>query len=423
MLNKRTANEKIQKESCMKTMSIASLLLTTALTFAVTGVASAQDKTVKIGALSDQSGLYADLGGPGSTLAAQMAIEDSGLAAKGWKIDLISGDHQNKPDIGTAIARQWFDVDKVDIIVDVPNSGVALAVNNVVKEKNGVYINSGAATSDLTNAQCSPNTVHWTYDTYMLAHTTGQALVKAGGDTWFFLTADYAFGAALERDTTAVITANGGKVVGSVKHPLNTPDFSSFLLQAQASKAKIIGLANAGGDTTNTIKQAAEFGIVKGGQKLAALLLFLTDVKAIGLETAQGLNFTETFYWDMNDKTRAFSKRFAEKMKSNAPPTMVQAGVYAGVRHYFKALEALGGNPHDGAKVVEKMKSMPTEDDLFGKGEIQPNGRTIHNAYLFEVKKPSESKGPWDFYKLVGTVPGDQAFTPLSESKCALLKK
>ena len=407
----------------MKTRSIASLLLTTALTFAATGVALAQDKTVKIGALSDQSGLYADLGGPGSTLAAQMAVEDSGLAAKGWKIDVISGDHQNKPDIGTAIARQWFDVDKVDVIVDVPNSGVALAVNNVVKEKNGVYINSGAATSDLTNAQCSPNTVHWTYDTYMLAHTTGQALVKAGGDTWFFLTADYAFGAALERDTTAVITANGGKVIGGVKHPLNTPDFSSFLLQAQASKAKIIGLANAGGDTTNTIKQAAEFGIVKGGQKLAALLLFLTDVKAIGLETAQGLNFTETFYWDMNDKTRAFSKRFAEKMKNNAPPTMVQAGVYAGVRHYLKALEALGGNPHDGVKVVAKMKSMPTEDDLFGKGEIQPNGRTIHNAYLFEVKKPSESKGPWDFYKLVGTVPGDQAFTPLSESKCALLKK
>ena len=407
----------------MKTTSIASLLLTTALTFAVTNVASAQDKTVKIGALSDQSGLYADLGGPGSTLAAQMAVEDSGLAAKGWKIDIISGDHQNKPDIGTAIARQWFDVDKVDIIVDVPNSGVALAVNNVVKEKNGVYINSGAATSDLTNAQCSPNTVHWTYDTYMLAHTTGQALVKAGGDSWFFLTADYAFGAALERDTSAVVTANGGKVVGGVKHPLNTPDFSSFLLQAQSSKAKIIGLANAGGDTTNTIKQAAEFGIGKGGQKLAALLLFLTDVKAIGLETAQGLNFTETFYWDMNDQTRAFSKRFGEKMKNGAMPTMVQAGVYAGVRHYLKALDALGGNPHDGVKVVEKMKSMPTEDDLFGKGEIQPNGRTIHNAYLFEVKKPSESKGPWDFYKLVGTVPGDQAFTPLSESKCALLKK
>ncbi|HZC95217.1 MAG TPA: ABC transporter substrate-binding protein [Bradyrhizobium sp.] len=403
--------------------SISALLLGTALTLASASLALAQDKTVKIGALSDQSGLYADLGGPGSTLAAQMAVEDSGLVAKGWKIDIISGDHQNKPDIGTTIARQWFDVDKVDVIVDVPNSGVALAVNNVVKEKNGVYINSGAATSDLTNAQCTPNTVHWTYDTYMLAHTTGQALVKAGGDSWFFLTADYAFGAALERDTTAVITANGGKVVGGVKHPLNTSDFSSFLLQAQSSKAKIIGLANAGGDTTNSIKQAAEFGIVKGGQKLAALLLFLTDVKAIGLETAQGLNFTETFYWDMNDQTRAFSKKFAARMKNNAPPTMVQAGVYSGLIHYFKALDALGGNPHDGVKVVDKMKSMPTEDNLFGKGAIEPNGRTIHSAYLFEVKKPSESKGPWDFYKLVGTVPGDQAFTPLAESKCALLKK
>jgi branched-chain amino acid transport system substrate-binding protein len=402
---------------------ISASLLGTALTFASAGLALAQDKVVKIGALSDQSGLYSDLGGPGSTLAAQMAVEDSGLTAKGWKIDVISGDHQNKPDIGSTIARQWFDVDKVDIIVDVPNSGVALAVNNVVKEKNGVYINSGAATSDLTNAQCTPNTVHWTYDTYMLAHSTGQALVKSGGDSWFFLTADYAFGAALERDTTAVITANGGKVLGSVKHPLNTSDFSSFLLQAQSSKAKIIGLANAGGDTTNSIKQAAEFGIVSGGQKLAALLLFLTDVKALGLDVAQGLNFTETFYWDMNDQTRAFSKRFAERSKNHAMPSMVQAGVYAGLRHYFKALEALGGNPHDGVKVVEKMKSIPTDDDLFGKGEIQPNGRAIHPAYLFEVKKPSESKGPWDFYKLVATVPADQAFTPLSESKCALLKK
>jgi branched-chain amino acid transport system substrate-binding protein len=402
---------------------ISVLLLGAALAFAADSGAFAQDKTVKIGALSDQSGLYADLGGPGSTLAAQMAVEDSGLTAKGWKIDIISGDHQNKPDVGTAIARQWFDVDKVDVIVDVPNSGVALAVNNVIKEKNGVYINSGAATSDLSNAQCSPNTVHWTYDTYMLAHTTGQALVKAGGDTWFFLTADYAFGAALERDTTAVVLANGGKIVGGVKHPLNTSDFSSFLLQAQASKAKIIGLANAGGDTTNSIKQAAEFGIVKGGQKLAALLLFITDVKALGLETAQGLNFTETFYWDLNDQTRAFSKRFSERMKTKAEPTMVHAGVYAGLLHYFKALEALGGNPHDGVKVVEKMKSIPTNDPLFGKGEIQPNGRTIHSAYLFEVKKPSESKGPWDLYKLVGTVSGDQAFTPLSESTCPLLKK
>jgi branched-chain amino acid transport system substrate-binding protein len=407
----------------MRVKIISSMLLGTALTLVAATLAIAQDKTVKIGALSDQSGLYADLGGPGSTLAAQMAVEDSGLLAKGWKIDVISGDHQNKPDIGTAIARQWFDVDKVDIIVDVPNSGVGLAVNNVVREKNGVYINSGAATSDLTNAQCSPNTVHWTYDTYMLAHSTGQALVKAGGDSWFFLTADYAFGAALERDTTKVILANGGKVVGDVKHPLNTSDFSSFLLQAQSSKAKVIGLANAGGDTTNSIKQAAEFGIVKGGQKLAALLLFITDVKAIGLETAQGLSFTETFYWDMNDQTRAFSKKFAARMKNGAPPTMVQAGVYAGLMHYFKALEALGGNPHDGIKVMEKMKSIPTDDPLFGKGKIEPNGRTIHPAYLFEVKKPSESKGPWDFYKLIGTVPGDQAFTPLAESTCALLKK
>jgi branched-chain amino acid transport system substrate-binding protein len=402
---------------------IAALLLGSALTLAAGNLAVAQDKNIKIGSLSDQSGLYADLGGPGSTLAAQMAVEDSGLSAKGWKIDVISGDHQNKPDVGTAVARQWFDVDKVDVIVDVPNSGVALAVNNVIKEKNGVFINSGAATSDLTNAQCSPNTVHWTYDTYMLAHSTGQALVKAGGDSWFFLTADYAFGAALERDTTAVILANGGKVVGGVKHPLNTSDFSSFLLQAQSSKAKIIGLANAGGDTTNSIKQAAEFGIVKGGQKLAALLLFITDVKAIGLDTAQGLNFTETFYWDMNDETRAFSKKFAARMKNGAPPTMVQAGVYSGLIHYFKALEALGGNPHDGIKVVDKMKSMPTDDPLFGKGEIEPNGRTIHSAYLFEVKKPSESKAPWDLYKLVGTVPGDQAFTPLDKSTCALLKK
>jgi len=400
-----------------------STLLGTALIFGAATGAFAQDKTVKIGALSDQSGLYADLGGPGSTLAAQMAAEDSGLMAKGWKIDIISGDHQNKPDIGSNIARQWFDVEKVDTIVDVPNSGVALAVNNVVREKNGVYINSGAATSDLTNAQCSPNTVHWTYDTYMLAHSTGQAMVKGGGDTWFFLTADYAFGAALERDTTEVIKANGGKILGGVKHPLNTADFSSFLLQAQSSKAKVIGLANAGGDTTNSIKQASEFGITKGGQKLAALLLFITDVKAIGLETAQGLSFTETFYWDLNDETRAFSKKFAARMKNGAPPSMVQAGVYAGLIHYFKALDALGGNPHDGAKIVAKMKELPTDDPLFGKGRIEANGRKIHPGYLFEVKKPSESKAPWDFYKLAGTVPANEAFTPIEKSTCALLKK
>jgi len=403
--------------------TISALLLGTAIALSVGGVASADDKVVKIGVLSDQSGLYADLAGPGSTLAAQMAIEDSGLKAKGWTIDLVSGDHQNKPDIGTTIARQWFDVDKVDTIVDVPNSGVALAVNNVVKEKNGVYINSGAATSDLTNAQCTPNTVHWTYDTYMLAHATGQALVKAGGDTWFFLTADYAFGAALERDTTAVITANGGKVVGGVKHPLNTADFSSFLLQAQASKAKIIGLANAGGDTTNSIKQAAEFGIVEGGQKLAALLLFINDVHSLGLKTAHGLTFTESFYWDLNDSTRAWSKRFQEKVSNHAMPSMTQAGNYAGVIHYLKALEALGGNPHDGAKVVAKMKEIPTDDPLFGKGPLREDGRRIIPAYLFEVKKPEESKAPWDYYKLVSTISAEDAAKPLKDSECPLVKK
>jgi branched-chain amino acid transport system substrate-binding protein len=406
--------------------SIASLLLGTALSLLAADVAFAQDKldkVVKIGSLSDQSGLYADLGGPGSTLAAQMAVEDSGLTAKGWKIDVIAGDHQNKPDVGVNIARQWFDVDKVDVIVDVPNSGVALAVNNVVKEKNGVFLDSGAGTSDLTNAQCTPNTVHWSYDTYTLAHGTGTALTKAGGNTWFFVTADYAFGAALERDTTAAVTALGGKVLGGVKAPLSTSDFSSFLLQAQASKAKIIGLANAGADTTNAIKQAAEFGITQSGQKLAALLLFITDVHSLGLNVAKGLNFTETYYWDLNDGTRAFAKRFQERAKNHSMPTMVHAGVYASLIHYFKALEALGGNPHDGAKVVAKMKEIPTDDPLFGKGSIEPNGRTIHPAYLFEVKQPSESKGPWDYYKLVATIPASEAFTPLDKSTCPLLKK
>ena len=401
---------------------ISALLLGAALAVAA-GSALAQDKNIKIGVLTDNSGLYSDLGGAGSTLAAQMAIEDSGLAAKGWKLDLISADHQNKPDIATTIARQWIDVEKVDIFMDVLNSGVALAVNNVVKEKNSIMINTGAATSDLTNAQCSPNTIHWVYDTYMLANSTGQALVKAGGDTWYFLTADYAFGHALERDTTAVVVKSGGKVIGTVKHPLNSSDFSSFLLQAQASKAKIVGMANAGGDTTNTIKQASEFGIVAGGQKLAGLLLFITDVHSLGLKVAQGLSFTETFYWDLNDGTRAFSKRFSERMKNKAQPSMVQAGVYSGLVHYFKTLDAMGGNPHDGAKVVAKMKEAPTDDALFGKGAIRADGRKIHPAYLFEVKKPSESKGPWDYYTLIGTTPADQAFRPLSESACPLVKK
>ena len=401
---------------------ISALVLGASLLFAASGGAMAQDKTAKIGVLTDLSGLYADLGGQGSIVAAEMAVEDSGMKAKGWNIDIVSADHQNKPDIATGIVRRWIDTDKVDVLVDVLNSGVALAVNNVVKEKNSIMLNSGAGSSELTNSQCTPNTIHFAYDTYMLAHSTGSAMVKAGGDSWFFITADYAFGHALENDTTAVVKAAGGKVLGSVNVPLNTPDFSSYLLQAQASKAKVIGLANAGGDTTNSIKQAAEFGIVKGGQRLAGLLLFLTDVHSLGLKVAQGLSLSETFYWDMNNQTRAFSKRFGERMKNHAMPTMIQAGVYASLLHYFKALDALGGNPHDGAKVVVKMKEIPTDDPLFGKGSIRIDGRGIHPAYLFEVKTPAESKGEWDLYKLIGTTPGDQAFRPLAESKCSLLK-
>src|SRR6202166_1542470 len=385
--------------------------------------ALAQDKTVKIGVLNDMSGLYADIGGPNSVVAAKMALDDSGLAAKGWKIDVISGDHQNKPDVGVNIARQWLDSDKVDAIADTPSSGVALAVNNLVKEKNAVLLNSGAATADLTGKACTPNTVSYTYDTYMLANGTGKALTKAGGDTWFFLTADYAFGAALERDTTAVVTANGGKVLGGVKHPINSSDFSSFLLQAQASKAKVVGLANAGGDTTNSIKQAAQFGIVAGGQKLAALLLFISDVHSLGLKVAQGLTFTESFYWDMNDKTRDWSKRFQKLSPKGAMPSMDAAGVYAGVLHYLKAMDALGGNPHDGAKVVAKMKEVPTDDPLFGKGTLRIDGRRIIPAYLFEVKKPEESKYPWDYYKQIATISAEDAAKPLEASECPLIKK
>ncbi|WP_342722388.1 ABC transporter substrate-binding protein [Bradyrhizobium sp. B097] len=385
--------------------------------------AFAQDKNVKIGVLNDMSGLYADIGGPNSVAAANMAVEDSGLRAKGWKIDVVSGDHQNKPDVGVNIARNWIDNEKVDIITDTPNSGVALAVSNLAKEKNSIVLNSGAATADLTGKACNANTISYTFDTYMLANGTGKALTKAGGDTWFFLTADYAFGHALERDTSAVVTANGGKVLGGVKHPLNTADFSSFLLQAQASKAKIIGLANAGGDTTNAIKQASEFGITAGGQKLAALLLFVNDVHALGLKIAQGLTFTESFYWDMNDQTRAWSKRFQKVSPKNAMPSMTVAGVYAGVLHYLKALDAMGSNPHDGAKVVAKMKEIPTDDPLFGKGPLRIDGRRIIPAYLFEVKKPEESKYPWDYYKLIATISPEDAAKPLEASDCPLVKK
>ena len=402
--------------------SIAALMMTASLALAGTASAQTMDKVVKVGALGDQSGLYADIGGPGSVVAAQMAVEDSGLLAKGWKIDVISADHQNKPDVAVNIGKQWIDVDKVDVFVDLAASNVGLAIANLSREKNVVNLNSGSGSSDLTGSQCSPNTVHWAYDTYMLANGTGKALVRSGGDTWFFLTADYAFGQALERDTTAAVTAAGGKVLGDVKHPLNTSDFSSYLLQAQSSKAKVIGLANAGGDTTNAIKQAAEFGIVKGGQKLAGLLMFITDVHSLGLNVAQGLNLTESFYWDMNDQTRAFSKRFMQRFPKN-PPTMVQAGVYSSLIHYFKALEALGGNPHDGRAIVAKMKEMPTDDPLFGKGSVRADGRKIHPAYLFEVKKPSESKYPFDFYKLVATIPAEEAFLPLEKSVCPLVKK
>jgi branched-chain amino acid transport system substrate-binding protein len=336
---------------------------------------------------------------------------------------VLSADHQNKPDVGVNITRSWIDNEKVDAVADTPNSGVALAVSNIVREKNAVLLNSGAASTAVTGKACSPNTVSFTYDTYMLATGTGKALIKAGGDTWFFLTADYAFGQQLESDTTAVVTANGGKVLSRVRHPLNTSDFSSFLLQAQASKAKVVGLANAGGDTTNTIKQASEFGIVSAGQKLAALLLFINDVHSLGLKTAQGLTFTESFYWDLNDQTRAWSKRFSALANKNAMPSMTQAGNYAMVLHYLKAMDAFGGNPHDGAKVVAKMKELPTDDTLFGKGPLRADGRRIIPAYLFEVKKPEESKYPWDYYKLIATISAEDAAVPIEKSECPLLTK
>src|SRR5215471_10486180 len=387
----------------------------------VAGLAQAQisDNIIKIGVLSDMSSLYADLDGNGSIVAAKMAVEDSGIEKRGYKVEVISADHQNKADVGSQVARQWFDVDKVDLITGATNSAVALAVNQITKDKGKAFIVSGAASSDLTGKSCSPNTIHWTYDTWMLGNGTGGAIVKGGGDSWFFLTADYAFGYALERDSEAVVLKSGGKVIGKVRAPLNTQDFSSFLLQAQASKAKIIGLANAGGDTTNSIKQAAEFGIVKGGQNLAGLLVFLTDVHGLGLPTAQGLIFTEAFYWDMNDKTRAFAKRFAA-LNNGKFPTMVQAGVYSATLHYLKAVEALKSD--DGAKVIAKMKELPTDDPLFGKGRVRADGRKIHPAYLVEVKKPSESKGPYDYYKIRATIPADQAFRPEKEGGCPLVK-
>jgi branched-chain amino acid transport system substrate-binding protein len=395
------------------------LFLAFALPFAAR--ADFTGKVIKIGVLNDQSGLYADLAGQGSVTAAKMAVEDFGGKIGDVPIQVIFADHQNKPDVGSSIARQWYDADGVDVIVDVPTSSVALAVSQVTRDKNKVFLGSGPGTSDLTGKACSPNTVHWTYDTYALAQTTGKAEVEAGGKTWFFLTADYAFGQALERDTTAVVKAAGGEVLGDVKHPLNTTDFSSFLLQAQASKAQVIGLANAGGDTINAIKAASEFGIVKGGQKLAGLLVFLTDIHSLGLQTAQGLLLSESFYWDRDAKTRAWSKKFAAR-NGGKMPTMVQAGVYASVLHYLKAVKALKSDA-DGKAVVDEMKKLPTDDPLFGKGTIRVDGRKIHPMYLYEVKSPKESKGPWDYYKLIKEIPGDQAFRPLDKGDCPLVTK
>jgi branched-chain amino acid transport system substrate-binding protein len=398
-----------------------SLSLAAALALAI-GAAHAQisDGVVKIGVMNDQSGTYADLAGPGSVVAARMAVEDFGAAKKGLKVEILVADHQNKPEVGSSIARQWFDVDKVDMIADVPTSSVVLAVNQIAREKNKVLIVSTGATSDLYGKACTPNSIHWTYDTWSLANGTGTAVVKTGGNTWFFLTADYAFGHALERDTEAVVLKNGGKVNGKVRHPFPSADMSSFLLQAQSSKAKIIGLANAGADTINALKQGAEFGIVKGGQQFAGLLVFLTDVHSLGLDVAQGLLLTESFYWDLNDQTRAFSRRFA-KLHKGAMPTMGQAGVYSAVLHYLKAVDALKSDA-PGDKVVAKMKELPTDDPVFGKGRVRVDGRKIHDMYLFEVKKPSESKGAWDYYKLRATIPAEQAFRPEKDGGCPLVK-
>ena len=376
-------------------------------------------ETVKIGVLGDMSSIYADLGGPGSVVAAQLAVEDFNRTANGLKVEIISADHQNKADLGANIARAWFDVGRVDVIIDVPNSAIALGVSAIAREKNKVLLVSSSATSDLTGKSCSPNTVHWPYDTWAVANGTAAAVVKTGGDTWFFLTSDYAFGHALERDAAAVAEKNGGKVLGKVRHPLNTSDFSSFLLQAQASKARIIGLANAGGDTINSIKQGAQFGIVKGGQKFAGLLVFASDVVALGLPTAQGLTLTETWYWDMNDANRTWTKRWQAERPGKFP-TMIHAGIYSSVLHYLKAVAALK-SAKDGKAVVAQMKEMTTDDPLFGKGIVRQDGRKVHDAYLFEVKAPAESKYPGDIYHLKATIPAAEAFRSLKEGGCPLV--
>lgn len=396
------------------------LLPFAAMLAAQAALAQISDGVVRIGVLNDQAGLYSDVTGPGSVWAAKKAVEDFGPGKYGMKVEIVSADHQNKPDIGANVTRRWFDVDKVDAVVDVPTSSVVLAINNIVKDKNKVLLVSGGGTSDLTGKACSPNSIHWTYDTWALANGTGKAVVKTGGSSWYFITADYAFGHALERDTESVVLKNGGTVLGKVRHPFPGSDFSSFLLQAQASKAKVIGLANAGGDTIAAIKQAAEFGITTSGQKLAGLLVFSSDIQALGLNVAQGLVLTEAWYWDMTDENRKFGKEFAA-VHNGKFPTMVQAGVYSAVMHYLKAVAALKSDA-DGAAVVAKMKELPTDDKLFGKGSIRVDGRKIHPLYLFEVKKPAESKYPGDFYKLATTIPANEAFRPLADGGCPLVK-
>jgi branched-chain amino acid transport system substrate-binding protein len=367
--------------------------------------------------LTDMSSLYADATGKGSLAATEMAVADYGGKVKGKPVVVISADHQNKPDVGVAIARNWYDNEKVDAIFDLPTSSIALPVAALTRDKNKIMMNSGAGSSDLTGVACSPNTVHWTYDTYALSNVAGKAMVKRGEDTWFFITADYAFGRALERDAANVVKESGGKVLGDVRHPLNSSDFSSFLLQAQASKAKVVALANAGGDTTNALKQASEFGITKGGQKMIALLQEITDTHALGVKETQGLIVTDAFYWDMNDETRAFSKRFNEKV--GHMPTMIQAGLYSATMHYLKAIEAIGSD--EAPKVMAQMRATPINDFFAKGGKIRIDGRMVHDMYLFEVKKPEESKNEWDLYKLLATVPGDEAFRPLDKGGCPLV--
>ena len=398
---------------------IASLAFASATFISTMAQAQYTDGVVRIGVLSDMSSVYADLTGSSSVAATKLAVQDFDPDSHGMKVEIISADHQNKPDIGSNITRQWFDVDGVDVVVDVPTSSVAFAVSDLAREKNKVFLVSGGGSSDLTGPKCSPNTVHWTYDTWMVAHGTAGAVMKSGGDTWFFLVADYAFGHALERDASAVVSANGGKVLGSVSHPLNTQDFSSFLLQAQHSKAKIIGLANAGGDMQNAIKQSVEFGIMAGEQHFAGLLVTVVDVNALGLKAAQGLMLTEVWYWDMNDANRAWTKRW-QAGRPGKFPTMGHAGVYAAVLHYLKAVAALRSDA-DGRAVVAKMKEMQSDDPLFGKGVIRPDGRKLHPAYLFEVKTPEESKYPGDVYNLRATIPADEAFRPMKDGHCPMI--